>query len=376
MIPKDNRKDMKVLFVHNSVPEYRIKFWKILKKKCDLDLLITGRDLDKKIYNLERDVSGLNIYYYNSYHDQEWIGRIKEYDILVLPPCDNFILFLIANRFANEALNNNVKVVFWTEGWPWKRLPFIKATYKYILSRLKKILCRKSDVLIASGSQVFRYLSYIGVDKSKLITVIDSSSSPIPSISNIRKKHDLPQNAQIVLFLGRLVRRKGCDILIKAFNDISSIFPNAYLLIAGEGEDKKRCEQLASKMSAQKKIRFVGKIQPQERAAYFKESNLFVLPSYAYLGTSEAWGLTVNEALEQGTPVVATTVVGAAYDLLDGNCGDMVEENNIESLANGIRKYLRIDKNEIENVCIEKYSMYSVENMANGFYNAFKNITR
>ena len=63
MIPKDNRKDMKVLFVHNSVPEYRIKFWKILKKKCDLDLLITGRDLDKKIYNLERDVSGLNIYY-------------------------------------------------------------------------------------------------------------------------------------------------------------------------------------------------------------------------------------------------------------------------------------------------------------------------
>ena len=231
-------------------------------------------------------------------------------------------------------------------------------------------------MLIASGSQVFRYLSYIGVDKSKLITVIDSSSSPIPSISNIRKKHDLPQNAQIVLFLGRLVRRKGCDILIKAFNDISSIFPNAYLLIAGEGEDKKRCEQLASKMSAQKKIRFVGKIQPQERAAYFKESNLFVLPSYAYLGTSEAWGLTVNEALEQGTPVVATTVVGAAYDLLDGNCGDMVEENNIESLANGIRKYLRIDKNEIENVCIEKYSMYSVENMANGFYNAFKNITR
>lgn len=376
MIPKDNRKDMKVLFVHNSVPEYRIKFWKILKKKCDLDLLITGRDLDKKIYNLERDVSGLNIYYYNSFHDQEWIGRIKEYDILVLPPCDNFILFLIANRFANEALNNNVKVVFWTEGWPWKRLPFIKATYKYILSRLKKKLCRKSDVLIASGSQVFRYLSYIGVDKSKLITVVDSSSSPIPSISNIRKKHDLPQNAQIVLFLGRLVRRKGCDILIKAFNDISSIFPNAYLLIAGEGEDKKRCEQLVSKMSAQKKIRFVGKIQPQERAAYFKESNLFVLPSYAYLGTSEAWGLTVNEALEQGTPVVATTVVGAAYDLLDGNCGDMVEENNIESLANGIRKYLRIDKNDIENVCIEKYSMYSVENMANGFYNAFKNLTR
>ena len=103
---------------------------------------------------------------------------------------------------------------------------------------------------------------------------------------------------------------------------------------------------------------------------------MFVLPSYAYLGTSEAWGLTVNEALEQGTPVVATTVVGAAYDLLDGNCGDMVEENNIESLANGIRKYLRIDKNDIENVCIEKYSMYSVENMANGFYNAFKNITR
>ena len=63
-----------ILFIHNSVPEYRIEFWKLLDKKVELYLLITSKNLEKKIYNLEKNVGDLNIYYL---HEKSYLLNIK-----------------------------------------------------------------------------------------------------------------------------------------------------------------------------------------------------------------------------------------------------------------------------------------------------------
>lgn len=51
-----------MLFIHNSVPEYRIKFWELLGERLDIQLLITNKDLDEKIYGLEKNKFKNRIY--------------------------------------------------------------------------------------------------------------------------------------------------------------------------------------------------------------------------------------------------------------------------------------------------------------------------
>ena len=85
----------------------------------------------------------------------------------------------------------------------------------------------------------------------------------------------------------------------------------------------------------------------------------------------EIWGLTVNEALEAGTPVVATDAVGAAFDLLDGNNGIMISHSSVEELANAIKKYS--NKSLYEQHCKEVANRFSVKNMATVFEKCINN---
>ena len=184
---------------------------------------------------------------------------------------------------------------------------------------------------------------------------------------NIRKLYDIPQDASIVLFLGRLIERKGLGVLIRAFYEVLKHKSNTYLLIGGTGEIMDYYRKLISEMHI-KNIVFAGKVEPNERSAYYSQSNVFVLPSYSYKGIIEAWGLTVNEALEQGTPVIATDAVGAAYDIANGRECIMIPENNTLQLVNSLIMLLSKEKNSVD--CKKLYNQFSVENMAQQFIDA------
>ena len=112
--------------------------------------------------------------------------------------------------------------------------------------------------------------------------------------------------------MGRLVSRKGCQDLIQAFQYYIK-YQHCILLIAGDGPEYSVCTQLADN---NKKIIFTGLVQPMNRRFFYEQADVFVLPSRCEGGVIEAWGLTVNEALECGVPVVVSDVVGAGYDLI------------------------------------------------------------
>ena len=87
-------------------------------------------------------------------------------------------------------------------------------------------------------------------------------------------------------------------------------------------------------------------------------------------------GATVNEAIECGTPVIATTAVGAAYDILaNGSVACiMIEENNKNALETAIEsvlsKNIAFSRDEIQ----EFYQRFSVEKMADSFFEVFKSL--
>lgn len=116
-------------------------------------------------------------------------------------------------------------------------------------------------------------------------------------------------------------------------------------MICGEGDYLQVCIKYV-KDRGLKRVIFTGKVQPDLRAAYYKRADIFTIPSIPLNGVIEAWGLTVNESLEQGTPVISTNTVGASIDLITDQNGIIVSPGSVLELAEAIDKLLNIKLDE------------------------------
>jgi len=102
-----------------------------------------------------------------------------------------------------------------------------------------------------------------------------------------------------LLFVGRLVKRKGLIYLLKTLNKIVKDNLNIRLTIVGDGPEKLESEKYVKENNLSKYVRFVGEILGKERISYYQEADIFCAP---YI--DEAFGITVLEALSCGIPVV------------------------------------------------------------------------
>jgi len=105
------------------------------------------------------------------------------------------------------------------------------------------------------------------------------------------------------LFLGRVHKVKGLDMLIPAFANLCKDYPEWKLVIAGpdENDHKKTLVELTKKYKIENKINFVGEVLGKKKEELFVSSDLFVLPSY-----SEALSVAAIEALRYSLPLLIT----------------------------------------------------------------------
>ena len=140
----------------------------------------------------------------------------------------------------------------------------------------------------------------------------------------VRKEYNFPIDSLIVLFASKLIKRKSTDDLIQAFAQISNLYPTAYLLIAGSGAEESNLRQLVSSLD-DAQIRFIGFQNQSQLPRLYAATDIFVLPAHL-----EPWGLVINEVMAAGLPVIVSSEIGAATDLVDGKgtgiiypCGDL-----------------------------------------------------
>lgn len=365
-----NTAKKKVMFIHNAVPEYRVEFWKEMQRYVVLELLITNGKLADEIYGLNKNLKGLKISYWNDETFLKLKENISKYESIVLPPADTIKEWIIGLKVVNLCKKKCVKSVFWTERWEdkWKNQTFIKKI-KYLVCRFMiASLAHLSDQCIASGSQVEKFLCQLKVSKDKIAIAYDSSTSPESiEIIDFKSKYEIPDDAKIVLYFGRVIERKGLLLLIKAVKELK--ITNCWLMVCGTGDSYlDLCKKYVDDNRIPN-ICFTGKIQPGLRKQYYKRANVFCLPSYPINGVVEVWGLSVNEALECGTPVIATNAVGAAYDLINDNTGVMIStENQVEELKKALLNIFKLG--DVSKECVEVSKEFSVEKMAEEFCKA------
>lgn len=367
---------MKVLFIHNSLPEYRVAFFRELSKLVELDVVVTEQRLAYEVYGLKVALpKDVKIIYADRQKKVNEALVAKKYDLVVLPPIDNFYQMQCAFMVLSVCSKRRIKTVYWTEKWEAKKnlQPYVKKIKNHLQANVISFFANRCNICIAAGKMQKQYLIENGIAESKIVVAVDSSTSPAnKAIVNVRELYQIGNNKKIILFLGRLIKRKGCDLLIDAFSKLISDKEDVHLLICGEGDEEKRLKDKVEQAGLYD-VSFCGKIQPNQRADYFSAADVFVLPSYTCNGVIEAWGLTVNESLEQGTPVVATTAVGAAYEMADNICCIMVAEKDTISLATGIKTILHgMKKQEYREKCAQLYKKYDVVSMAKQFFHAFE----
>jgi glycosyltransferase involved in cell wall biosynthesis len=135
----------------------------------------------------------------------------------------------------------------------------------------------------------------------------------------------------VIAQAGSLIRRKGHDLLLRAFRELHRARPHCRLLIVGDGPDRSSIEACARELEVGPWVRFTGFITPPPGVVFRDVADIAVSPSRA-----EGFGLTVIEAGAAGCPVVATDTTGMREILTDGENGLIVPIEDSTALGRAL----------------------------------------
>ncbi len=193
-------------------------------------------------------------------------------------------------------------------------------------------LFARSDAILFCSSYVQRdaapYLR--GVPSRTFIGVVGDGFNPNEFDGKQPYRHPAPY----LLAMGRLVEKKGFDLLIRAFAQIAHEFPRVELLIAGDGEERGKLEEEVRVWRLEDRVHLLGFADREKTIALFLGCEFFVLSSRV-----EPFGIVVLEAMAAPKAVLATRSGGVVDLVQDGVNGRLVGAD-VESLARGMREML------------------------------------
>jgi glycosyltransferase involved in cell wall biosynthesis len=144
-----------------------------------------------------------------------------------------------------------------------------------------------------------------------------------------RRRLGIPDDAVTILYAGKLERRKGPDILLRAVQDAAA--PGTHLIFVGSGAME---TILRERAAGDPRVHFLGFQNQSVMPVAYRLGNVMAAPSRA-----ETWGLAVNEAMACGLPVVVSDHVGCAPDLVvSGENGFIVPAGETEPIRSALER--------------------------------------
>ena len=219
--------------------------------------------------------------------------------------------------------------VWWSKVWPFKlAIRFIGENVDHLTylgdftrSEISRALSPK-----ASSAMV------------KIAPGIDTEHfAPHTGATELRRSLGLTDR-KVIVSVGRLVHRKGQDMLITALPQILKTHPEAHVLMVGEGPYREHLQKLVAKYKVETAITFIGKIQYSDLPRYISVGDIFAMPSRSRLAGLEVEGLGIVylEASSCALPVIAGKSGGAPDAVLEGVTGVAVDGTNPTEIAGAV----------------------------------------
>lgn len=206
-----------------------------------------------------------------------------------------------------------------------------------------RVLAMWTNKTIAVSDAVRAYLTSAGISKPEKVVTIHNGIAPLkrkPSadeIKRFRANENVRSSEILIGTIGSFNRQKDTATLVKAFGTVHHKWANTKLLLIGKGELKRNLEQLVAKLDLKDSVHFAGTMDDVTVA--LASLDLFVLPS-----RSEAFGLTLLEAMQANVPIIASKVGGIPEIIHHGYNGLLVEHDDPKQLSAAMLKLLNDKK--------------------------------
>lgn len=189
------------------------------------------------------------------------------------------------------------------------------------------------DEVVALGSDAARVsVLPMGVDTRRFRP--DAGSAAIHRELN-------PAGGPVLLFVGRLVEKKGARYAVEAMPAILEERPDARLIVVGDGPEREMLETLAADRGVAASVRFLGAFANDRLPELYASADIFVGPSVVEAnGDTESFGVVFAEAMASGCVVVTTDVGGIADLVQDGETGIVVPPQDSHAISAAVLRLL------------------------------------
>jgi len=249
------------------------------------------------------------------------------------------LLTTLFNGCLAKLLGMKLVLFTWQNVEPEKRMRGLKFKLSNLLVRFN---LRLADGIICGNRKAEEIVEHLAHNSKCLTTLV----CPLSGVDTEKFKpgggagwkERLNIGVQkMILFYGVLDARKGVNILIKAFREISD---KACLVIVGSGPQKDYLVALAGEWGLSGKVVFLNWMANSELPGLLNEADVFVYPSVPFGGWEEQFGYAMAEASACGIPVVATGIGAIGEAVKDGITGFLVPPNDIPALRGAITELL------------------------------------
>jgi len=212
--------------------------------------------------------------------------------------------------------------------------------YNWLTLRQTKGVISKTDQLITVSKALKKEVEKIAIPKHKIQVIYNGCDlekfRPKQTLRIItRKKLNIPENSDVLIFVGGLKKEKGVNELIESFISLSNKNPNLYLIIIGDGSQKSFLIQKISQAKLENKCHLISQQPHHKIPDLLNASDILILPTY-----NEGLPNVVIEAMACSLPVITTRVGGIPELIKNGKTGILIDKKDILSLKKSILKLI------------------------------------
>lgn len=225
---------------------------------------------------------------------------------------------------------------------------------KYLNENFESVYCRNKKIY-----SVFKKANLLNLKKEIIYSGVPNNAKE-RIVSKSKKKN--------ILFVGKLIKNKNLDILIKALANLNKDLWT--LNVVGKGKKKKEYIKLAKKLKLDKNINFIGTYPREKVFELMREADIFCMPS-----VNETLGLVYLEAMSQGCITIGTKDEGIDGIIVNEKNGFLVEPN-IASVYSTILKVLNMNNDQMQKIsdsAVQTAKYYNDVDMSTRYLNIIKN---
>ncbi|NMH64853.1 glycosyltransferase family 4 protein [Shewanella salipaludis] len=212
-----------------------------------------------------------------------------------------------------------------------------------LLSKFKAFSLMGADAVTVNSSATRQQVLAIAPELTalSLIPMGIALNQPNPDrVAQLRQQFRGDQGP-LLIYVGRLVEQKGIGDLLRAVALLSQTLTDCRLLILGEGPWRDALVSLADRLGISQRVSFIGWVEPSDVPNYLAAADIFVGPSKQMPdGSTEAQGLSFIEAMQAGTPVIATDVGGIGDTVKHEETGLLVPQDDPGAIAGSVLRLL------------------------------------